>query len=132
MVDVKASNNKLVDRARRIYQTVLPSTPLSGSEIEALIEKCGGSVKTATIVGKSGRSVDEALSILDSVGGSLKRALDLPSSQDTTATTGSQTGPDKVASELVLCIDAGGSRCKAVIANQEGIISRAESGPCNL
>jgi N-acetylmuramic acid 6-phosphate etherase len=128
MVDVKPSNFKLVDRARRIFRTVLPETTLSNSEIDSLIESCQHNVKRALVVERHKCSTSEAESILSQAGGVLKRALQLPdytASDLSTPTLSSQV-------RLVLCIDAGGTKCNAVIANENGMLFRGEAGPCNL
>lgn len=126
MVDVKTSNVKLVERARRIYKTLLPSSLLSDVQINNLIASCDGSVKTALVVGRCGCTVIEAQSHLKSAGGALKKVW--------------EAHPDVVMasedyrrqSSLVLCVDAGGTRCTAVIAGETDILARAEAGPCNL
>ena len=46
MVDLRASNTKLADRARRIVRAV---TNLSPAESERLLNECGGEVKTAIV-----------------------------------------------------------------------------------
>lgn len=128
MVDVKATNGKLIDRARRIFRTVIPYTSLSDSEIDGLIQSCNGSVKLAVVVEALKCSVVEATKKLDDVGGILKRAL------DTTANDGPLVRLEEShrAPQLVLCIDAGGTKCAAVISSRDGILARAEVGPCNL
>ncbi|GLB42931.1 putative glucokinase regulator family protein [Lyophyllum shimeji] len=128
MVDLKSSNNKLVDRARRIFRTLQPQTLRSDSEIDSLVASCDGSVKLALVVEKLGCSVDEARARLDAAGGVLRRAWDsVPA--DLPAPTCSTTPPQ---AQLVLAVDAGGTKCAAVIANKDGILTRAEGGPCNF
>ncbi|TFK33862.1 hypothetical protein BDQ12DRAFT_614474 [Crucibulum laeve] len=129
MVDVKSSNHKLIDRARRIYRTLLPSSTLTDSEVDTLIASCGGSVKLALVVGKLGVSVTDGRSRLETAGGLLKKAWD--SGPESSGVDRGFDGEQSVRN-LVLCIDAGGTKCSAVIAGKEGILSRAESGPCNF
>ncbi|ORY35926.1 N-acetylmuramic acid-6-phosphate etherase [Naematelia encephala] len=83
MVDVKCSNEKLVDRARRIFRTVIESlgpdvqcdTPNSDNGIDSLIQECGGSVKTAVVAARWSTSPGEAETRLKEAGGKLKFAL---------------------------------------------------------
>ncbi|KAG6915337.1 hypothetical protein DXG01_012085 [Tephrocybe rancida] len=119
MVDVKSSNKKLIDRARRIYRTLLPHTPLLDHEIDALIASCDGSVKLAAVVGKLHCSVDDAREKLESTGGVLRKAW-----TDKTATAPLQ--PLSPAPQLVLAVDAGGTKCSAIIANRNAVQSRAD------
>lgn len=123
MVDVKPSNNKLVDRARRIFKTLLPESLLMDLEIDSLIASCDGSVKLALVVEKLACSINDARMKLQTAGGVLKKAWDgVPD------TSLSLLSPPL----FVLSIDAGGTKCAAVVANKDGIQSRAEAGPCNL
>ncbi len=73
MVDLRATNNKLADRSRRIVKTV---TGLSNEESQQLLDRCDGEVKTAIIVQESGCSVVEARSRLERNAGHLRRALE--------------------------------------------------------
>lgn len=135
MVDLKLSNVKLVDRARRIYRTLLPASGLSDTEIDKLISTCNESLKLALVVGKTGCSVQDAVSRLDSAGGVLRRAWEegapfqsllQPQDELESADRSWEVPP------VVLCIDAGGSKCSAVLAGKEGILATATAGPCNL
>ncbi|TFK65673.1 N-acetylmuramic acid 6-phosphate [Pluteus cervinus] len=139
MIDVKSSNNKLADRARRIFQAVVDSTPSSFSEsapkrftpteIDELIKLCDGSVKTAIVVAKLNCSIEHAKELLTQADGVLKKVLLSAEGNNGHGSEGENI-PGK--SGLFLCIDAGGSRCKAVIASKDGIVARSEGGPCNL
>ncbi|KAF8063390.1 putative glucokinase regulator family protein [Lyophyllum atratum] len=126
MVDVKSSNNKLIDRARRIFRTLQPNTKLSDLEIDALIESCDGSVKWALVVEKLGCSIEDAGTKLEAAGGILRKAWD--SIPDNLPIPPSSSPPP----QLVLAIDAGGTKCAVIIANKDGIQARAEAGPCNF
>lgn len=128
MVDVKPSNVKLQDRARRIFRTVLPTTSLSDSEIDDLFKASKANVKLAIVAEHHKCGIADAVKILDSAGGVLKRALQAPGHPDGSLST-SLLGPKD---HLVLCIDAGGTKCKVVIANRNGTLCRGEAGPCNL
>jgi N-acetylmuramic acid 6-phosphate etherase len=72
MVDLRASNTKLADRARRIVRAV---TNLSDSESERLLRDCGGEVKTAIVRHYTGCSSNDARRLLDAAHGHLRNAL---------------------------------------------------------
>jgi N-acetylmuramic acid 6-phosphate etherase len=72
MVDLRASNTKLADRARRIVRAV---TNLSDSESERLLRDCGGEVKTAIVSHYTGYSSIDARRLLESAHGHLRNAL---------------------------------------------------------
>ena len=40
-------------------------------------------------------------------------------------------GLAKAKDDFVLCVDAGGSSCKAVIISNDGLVGSGQSGPCN-
>jgi len=73
MVDVKATNNKLMVRAKRIIEM---TTDLRGNEAEALFEKSGFSVKTAIVMDKTGLTKEEAEILLDLNEGRISRAIE--------------------------------------------------------
>ena len=73
MVDLRASNSKLADRARRIVRAV---TNLSDQESERLLSDCGGEVKTAIVSHYTGFSSLEARRLLDAAHGHLRKALE--------------------------------------------------------
>ena len=72
MVDVKATNSKLRDRAARILITL---TGLSRDECFALLDNADGSVKTAAVMESRGVTKDEALALLAAHQGRLDRIL---------------------------------------------------------
>ena len=72
MVDLRATNSKLMDRARRIVAAL---TGLSREDAERLLEQCNGEVKTAVVVHQLGVSPEEARQRLASCGGRLRQAL---------------------------------------------------------
>jgi N-acetylmuramic acid 6-phosphate etherase len=72
MVDLRASNTKLADRARRIVHAV---TKLSPPEAERLLRECNGEVKTAIVSYDRGVSADEARQLLTASHGHLRSAL---------------------------------------------------------
>ncbi|MBN1589614.1 MAG: N-acetylmuramic acid 6-phosphate etherase [Pirellulales bacterium] len=72
MVDLRATNTKLLDRACRI---VITFTELPQAEAEALLARCGGELKTAIATHLCKISPDEARKRLAENGGQLRLAL---------------------------------------------------------
>jgi N-acetylmuramic acid 6-phosphate etherase len=79
MVDLRASNTKLADRARRIVRAVTKLTP---AESERLLTECNGEVKTAIVSYDRGVSADEARQLLTASHGHLRSALQRDASQN--------------------------------------------------
>jgi len=73
MVDLKATNNKLRDRAARIVATL---TDLPREEAFKSLDKAGGHVKVAIVMVKRNISPDEARALLAKTGGKLRAALE--------------------------------------------------------
>jgi N-acetylmuramic acid 6-phosphate etherase len=73
MVDLRASNSKLVDRARRILIAI---TSAAEEEAERLLKDCDGELKTAIVVRQSGLTPEAARQRLEECGGQLRRALE--------------------------------------------------------
>jgi N-acetylmuramic acid 6-phosphate etherase len=72
MVDVRATNEKLRDRAARIVATI---TGLNRDESFELLDKAGGVVKLAVVMHRLGLSREVAEQRLERAGGRLDRAL---------------------------------------------------------
>ncbi len=72
MVDLRAGSAKLKDRAIRIVAAAAGCSP---RRARALLARCGGSVKTAIVAGRTGATAEEARRRLDASGGDLRRAL---------------------------------------------------------
>lgn len=72
MVDLKASNSKLRDRARRI---VASAANISGENAAELLERCNGEVKTAIVAARRGVSAEQARKELERAHGSVRNAL---------------------------------------------------------
>ena len=73
MVDLRASNSKLADRARRIVRAL---TNLSDHESERLLQDCGGEVKTAIVSHYTGYTSVDARRLLATAHGHLRKALE--------------------------------------------------------
>jgi len=73
MVDLRASNVKLMDRAQRIVETL---TDCKGMEARELLERCDGEVKTAIVAERLQVSAQEARERLEAARGHLRRVLE--------------------------------------------------------
>ncbi len=73
MVDVKTSNEKLVERAKKI---VIEATGVTYERATELLSATGDNVKLAILVELSGLDVTEARTLLDGAKGRLRVALD--------------------------------------------------------
>ncbi len=72
MVDMRATNDKLTDRAERI---VVEVWGISRDEARRLLDDAGRSVKTAIVMQKLAVGRDEALQALERAGGVIRRAI---------------------------------------------------------
>lgn len=72
MVDLRASNQKLLARTRRI---VCQLTDLEPNAAEELLERCDGELKTAVVMHLAGMTADEARRRLHEAGGQLRVAV---------------------------------------------------------
>jgi N-acetylmuramic acid 6-phosphate etherase len=72
MVDLRASNSKLLQRTVRIVKQI---TGLSREEAERLLARCDGKLKTAVVVQLRSVSPEEADRLLTSANGRLREAL---------------------------------------------------------
>jgi N-acetylmuramic acid 6-phosphate etherase len=70
MVDLKATNNKLIDRSQRIVMEVCG---VSREEATALLDRAGKSVKLAIVMQKKGVSKEQAERLLAENGGVVRR-----------------------------------------------------------
>ena len=72
MVDLRAMNAKLVDRSERIVMEV---TGVERADARELIDRAGGSVRTAIVMQQRGFSREEAERALRDAGGVVRRVL---------------------------------------------------------
>lgn len=79
MVDLKATNTKLVARTRRI---VAELTGLSEDEAEQQLARCSGELKTAVVAYRHNVSAEIARAMLAQAGGQLRVALQTPESRE--------------------------------------------------
>jgi N-acetylmuramic acid 6-phosphate etherase len=73
MVDLRATNKKLEDRSERIVAEVCE---LARQDARALLDRAGGTVKTAIVMHFLGASRDDAERALAKAGGIIRRAID--------------------------------------------------------
>jgi len=73
MVDVQATNEKLVERSIRIVQAI---TGCSRDDAVTALESCGGDVKTAIVAQHRDLDREQARRLLDAAGGHLRQALE--------------------------------------------------------
>jgi N-acetylmuramic acid 6-phosphate etherase len=73
MVDVRPTNVKLVDRARRIITQI---AQVDYDEAARLLDAAGDEVKTAIVMARRGISADEARALLAATGGRLRPVID--------------------------------------------------------
>ena len=73
MVDLRATNEKLLARSQR---TVQHATGVSAQEAAAALDSVGGSVKAAILVVLTGLDPARARGALEEAGGFLRRAID--------------------------------------------------------
>lgn len=100
---------------------------MSDSELDALLARSNRSVKLAMLVAETGETAEVCQEHLDSAGGVLTRALDraCPSTQHLSPN-------DTISRRFALCIDGGGTKCAAAVADGSGGTSHGYAGPCNL
>lgn len=77
MVDVAPTNEKLVDRARRIIELATGCNPNVAAKA---FEQANGSAKVAIVMVETSRAADEALALLAQAGGFVRRAIELAAS----------------------------------------------------
>ena len=73
MVDLQATNRKLEARSRRI---VAAAASIAPEQASALLERCGGEVKTAIVAARTGLSPAQARDRLAAYGGRVRAALE--------------------------------------------------------
>jgi len=73
MVDLAATNDKLVDRALRVMREIAPE--LTREQAFALLRGAGGHVKVALVMHAHGCSAADARARIDASGGSLRAAM---------------------------------------------------------
>lgn len=125
MVDLRATNIKLVQRAKGILRFIGGSAcNQSDEELDQILKQCRGSVKLAAVTIVLDVPVSEAEERLERHKGVLARVFE----EKRVYTTREEAQSD----ELVLCVDAGGSNCRAVVMSKDGVFASGMAGPCNV
>lgn len=88
MVDMNASNTKLLERAKRIVCTL---TGLESEQAAELLQRCDGEVKTAIVSYRLSMSPDQARTALAAAQGHLRQALEAPAPLNGHASNGHST-----------------------------------------
>jgi N-acetylmuramic acid 6-phosphate etherase len=133
MVDLVASNAKLKQRSRNILRQLSKScSTISDASLDGLLQRCNHNVKLALLVSESGRPVDKCRRRLEMAEGVLTTALARLAVETRTKVPIEGHRHTNQQREYVLCVDGGGSKCAAVIANRMGIVSRGFAGPSNM
>src|SRR5262249_20668824 len=121
MVDLRATNVKLKARTNRIVRHLVG---LDVAAADELLASCGGELKTALVVGRSGLSPDEARQRLAEVQGQVGVVLAAQAAQATGL------------ARHVLGIDGGGTHTVALlgVVEQETVkvLGRGQGGPSNM
>lgn len=127
MVDLKASNAKLVARSNRIVRAC---TGLDESTATELLSRCGGEVKTAIVAN---------LAALDAAAARIALAANAGRIKPTLAALGHGRGvtPKKnvlARSDLVIGIDGGGTTTVCLLAERATgkVLGRGVGGPSNI
>jgi N-acetylmuramic acid 6-phosphate etherase len=130
MIDVQATNEKLVDRARRIVMTAVGC----GEEEAALLcEKSGRSPKTAVVMGLCHVDRSAAEILLSASDGHVRGAVRAHESANC-APCAAEEGTEKT--DFLIGIDAGGTKTRALAYRADDFApipeSESFSGPGNL
>ena len=73
MVDIRATNQKLHDRAIRVLMTY--DEGISRSAADELLTRCDGELKTSIVVLRTGASPEAARDVIDRAAGFLSEVL---------------------------------------------------------
>lgn len=80
MVDLKMSNEKLRDRARRVVRSIVPAGSVldvtDDEVLDRVLASCDGQVKLSILVATTGCSVKEGRLRLELSSGSLRKAME--------------------------------------------------------
>lgn len=124
MVDLKATNIKLRQRARNILRAIGgQSCTQSDDDLDVILASCHGSTKLAAVVVVLGIPVADAQARLERSSGILAKVF---------AEAEATTNKNGNAEDIVLCVDAGGTSCKATVLCRDGAAGSGIAGPCNM
>ncbi|KAI8575556.1 hypothetical protein K450DRAFT_261218 [Umbelopsis ramanniana AG] len=130
MVDVKASNEKLIARSRRIVKMAVGSEGhLPGSQdiivmddakIDQLMQACNGQVKLSILVCMTGLSVADAILLLERNNGVLRSALQEQKQLQVSTANGTEEEKPLESKARYIAIDCGGTKMAAVSLDESG------------
>lgn len=145
MIDVRANNQKLLARGRRIIRLVCASISennftsskhvdweervLDDDSLDEIIEQCGGNVKRACAVVISRLPPDCAQQHLDIARGNFRQFFQNISSCRTIKRKVEST---RNSEQFFMSIDGGGTKCAVSICAGSSVLARARAGPCNF
>lgn len=127
MVDLKATNTKLVARANRIVRVCTGLDAVAAGE---LLTRCEGEVKTAIVCQLTTLTPNEVRAKLVENGGRIK-----PTLAETGVTRGPTAKPGvSVRTDLVLGVDGGGTTTVCLLAERTTgtVLGRGVGGPSNI
>ncbi|KAH8709195.1 N-acetylmuramic acid 6-phosphate etherase [Beauveria bassiana] len=125
LANLKATNIKLRQRARNILRVIGGQRcHHSDQELDAILATARGSTRLAAVMMVLDVPLVEAELRLDRNNGVLDRVFTEAETQSSTATSDDSC--------LVLCVDAGGTSCKATILSKDGAVGAGFGGPCNV
>jgi N-acetylmuramic acid 6-phosphate etherase len=132
MVDLQTTNQKLMHRSQRMIRDL---TGIAADQAAALLERCGGDLKTAIVVQQRGVSPPQAQRMLAAAGGQLRAALENAAPQ-AEAGEGAASEPQQASpGEFVLGVDGGGTKTVAWLARVDHgeiqVVGRGEAGTSN-
>ena len=137
MVDLRATNQKLLDRTLRIIMTL---TGLAEPAADTLLQECDGELKTSVVAHAHGIGAVSARELLTRAGGHLRKALHaIPAEVKTDGGAipyRAEPVPATIGAELALGIDGGGSKTVALLSRRQPdgtwrLVGRGSSGASN-
>lgn len=132
MIDLKATNHKLEQRSKNILRVVggTASATKTDEELGQILAASHGSVKLAAATIVLGVPVCEAEKRLRRNNGLLARVFEESRAMDRVLEKPEATQDEDEG--LVLCVDAGGTSCKAVVISRSAAVGMGSAGPCNV
>lgn len=125
-MDLKATNIKLQQRARNILRAIAGQRcHHSDEDLDAVLAASHGSTKLAAVAIVLDVDVAEAALRLERNNGILAHVF-------AEAETEPTAGTNDEDSDIVLCVDAGGTSCKATVLSKDGAVGTGIGGPCNM
>lgn len=137
MVDLRATNQKLLNRTLRI---IMALTGLAEQAAGTLLQECDGELKTSVVAHAHGIGAVAARELLTRAGGHLRKSLHATPAEMTpiggTVPFRAEPVPASIGAELALGIDGGGSKTVALLSRRQAdgtwrLVGRGSSGASN-